>query len=513
MRILIDTNIFVYREDNKELPPDLQKLMCILNKLHSEIIIHPRSIEDLNRDNDKERKSIILSKIRSYPLLELAPEVKNDSSFIKTVGIPSKINDDIDNSILYALYKNSVDFLITNDNGIHKKAKLLSINSRVLNVNGALERFKREMITENQINLPALKNDFIYNLNIHDPFFDSLRKDYNGFDDWFIKIAKKGRKCYVHYKADNEIGAILIYKIEDETLDSTPIMAKKKRLKLSTFKVSHVGSKIGELFIKLAVNYAKVNNVNELYLTHYIADDVDYLVELIEDYGFKKTAILNRTGEGIYLKKIEVADESVAHLNPVDISKTFYPTYYDGEAVNKFIIPIQPMWHEKLFTDYNRRRVKGDKRIKGRQPSLIEFAGQFIVEGNTIKKTYVCHSISRKIAAGDILFFYRSKDEKAITSIGIVEKIYQGMQSSAEILHQVGKRSVYSESEIEQLSQKPTLVILFTLRYHLPNPVPYDDLRNMNILKGAPQRLMQITHEKYICIKKRGMIDERFTIN
>lgn len=513
MRILIDTNIFVYREDNKELSQDLQELMFILNKLHSEIIIHPRSIEDLNRDTDEERKLIILSKIRSYPLLELAPEIKNDSYFIETVGHPAKINDDIDNSILFALYKNSIDFLITNDKGIHKKAKLLFIDSRALDVNRALEIFKKEMITENRMNLPALKNDFVYNLSIHDPFFDSLKKEYNSFEDWFIKIAKKGRKCYVHYKADGEIGALLIYKIEDETLDSTPVMAKKKRLKLSTFKVSHVGNKIGELFIKLAVNYARVNNVNELYLTHYVTDDVDYLVELIEDYGFKKKSVLNQTGEGIFLKKLEVADESVAHLNPVDISKTFYPTYYDGKTIKKFIIPIQPKLHDKLFTDYNRRRRGGGERRKGRQPSLIEFGGQFIVEGNTIKKSYICNAISKKISSGDILLFYRSEDEKAITSIGIVEKIYQGMQSSDDIIHQVGKRSVYSNSEIEKRAKKRTLVIMFTLHFHLPNPLIYEDLIEWGILKGRPQRLMQIPHEKYLLVKKRGMIDERFTID
>jgi len=513
MRILIDTNIFVYREDNKELSPDLQELMVILNKLHSEIIIHPRSIEDLKRDTDEERKLIILSKVRSYPLLELAPEIKNDSYFIETVGHPAKINDDIDNSILYALYKNSIDFLITNDKGIHKKAKLLFIDSCTLNVTRALQIFKNEMVTENLINLPALKNDHVYNLNIHDPFFDSLKKEYNCFEDWFIKIAKSGRKCYVHYEADDKIGALLIFKIENETLDSTPVLAKKKRLKLSTFKVSHVGSKIGELFIKLAVNYARVNNINELYLTHYVTDDIDYLVELIEDYGFKQRAVLNQTGEGIFLKKLEVTDEPVAHPNPVDISKTFYPTYYDGKIVNKFIIPIQPMWHDKLFTDYNRKIRGRGKGKKGRQPSLIEFSGQFVVEGNTIEKSYICHSISKKILAGDILLFYRSEDEKAITSIGIVEKIYQGMQSSDDIIHQVGKRSVYSYSEIENLAKKQTLVIMFTLRFHLPNPLIYEDLIEWGILKGAPQKLMQIPHEKYLLVKKRGMIDERFTID
>jgi rRNA-processing protein FCF1 len=511
MRILIDTNVFVYREDNKELSEDLQEMMSILNKIHAEIIVHPKSLDDINRDPDEKRKSIIISKLRSYSLLESPPEIEEDSYFAEKVGKASKINDAIDNSILFALYRNSVDFLITNDRGIHKKAKRMSIHNRVLDLNTAPDILKKEMATENPVNLPALKNDFVYNLNINDPFFDSLKEEYRDFENWFAKISKSGRKCYVHYK-DNKIGALLIYKIEDEILDSNPILQKKRRLKLSTFKVSNVGNKIGELFIKLAVNYARINNLKELYLTHHVTNDVDYLVELIERYGFQNKAVLNQTGEAVFVKILEISDESIGNLNPAEISKKFYPTFYDGESVNKFVIPIQPKWHERLFTDYNRTRV-GDKRKKGRQPTLIEFAGQFIIEGNTIKKSYICHAPSKKITAGDILLFYRSGDEKAITSLGVVEKVCKGKHTPDEIAQIVGSRSVYLSPEIANLAQKSTLVILFTFHFHLPNQLKYIDLENWGVLKGPPQRLMEISHDKYLIVKEQGKIDERLTID
>lgn len=512
MRILVDTNIFVYREDNKKIPEDLQKMMSILNKIHAEIIIHPKSIDDLKRDQIEERKLIMLSKLGSYSILELPPEIENDSYFLDKVGTASKINDIIDNSILYAVYRNSVDFLVTNDRGIHKKAKRMEIQEHVLDVNMALEIFKKEVATENPLNLPALKNDFVYNLNINDPFFESLKEEYEDFKSWFTQISKSGRKCYVHHKENNQIGALLIYKIEDEILDSSPILPKKRRLKLSTFKVSHLGNKIGELFIKLAVNYARINNLKEVYLTHYVTNDVDYLVELIESYGFQKKAILNQTGEAVFVKKLEVSDESIGKLNPAEISKTYFPTFYDGEGVNKFIIPIQSKWHEKLFTDYHRTRV-GDRRKKGRQPTLIEFAGQFVIEGNTIKKSYICHAPSNKIASGDILLFYRSGDEKAITSLGIVEKVCKGKHTPDEITQIVGKRSVYLDWEIANLAQKSTLIILFTFHFHLPHQLKYANLEEWSILKGPPQRLMEISHDKYLIVKEQGMIDERFTID
>ncbi|RJS72177.1 hypothetical protein CW714_04890 [Methanophagales archaeon] len=52
---------------------------------------------------------------------------------------------------------------------------------------------------------------------------------------------------------------------------------------------------------------------------------------------------------------------------------------------------------------------------------------------------------------GDILLFYRSRDVKGITSIGIVEKVYENITNPDEIISYVGKRSVYSQSEIKEV--------------------------------------------------------------
>jgi hypothetical protein len=72
----------------------------------------------------------------------------------------------------------------------------------------------------------------------------------------------------VYYREDDSIGALLIYKTENEPIDSKPPLPKKKRLKLSTFKVTHVGHKVGELFIKLSIDFAVKNNISEIYLTY-----------------------------------------------------------------------------------------------------------------------------------------------------------------------------------------------------------------------------------------------------
>ncbi len=37
-------------------------------------------------------------------------------------------------------------------------------------------------------------------INLKDPFFDSLRANYEGFDDWFNKKALSGAKALVFYR-------------------------------------------------------------------------------------------------------------------------------------------------------------------------------------------------------------------------------------------------------------------------------------------------------------------------
>lgn len=187
-------------------------------------------------------------------------------------------------------------------------------------------------------------------------------------------------------------------------------------------------------------------------------------------------------------------------MPPIEISKKFYPTFYDGVRIKKFIIPIRPEFHQRLFTEY-----------KERQTTLSEHLGEFIIEGNTIKKAYLSHSRNTRISSGDILLFYRSKDKHELTSLGVVENVFPALRDKDKIIKHVGKRTVYSVYEIEKMAKKPTMVILFTWHFHLANPLKLSDLKEMNIF--APQSMAIISHEKYLKIKSKGGIDERFTVH
>jgi len=143
---------------------------------------------------------------------------------------------------------------------------------------------------------------------------------------------------------------------------------------------------------------------------------------------------------------------------------------------------------------------------------LLEHAGEFIVEGNAIKKAYISHARTRQLMPGDILLFYRSKDDQSLTSLGIIEEVQFDMMETDEIIRFVGKRTVYSRDEIEK-NPKPLTVILFRHHFHLKNPLNLTTLLESGIINGPPQSIMQISDEKYIVIKHFGGIDGHFTIN
>ncbi|MBB6497326.1 hypothetical protein [Methanococcus maripaludis] len=501
MRVLLDTNIFIYREDDSEISEELQELSRLLNE-RATILIHPKSREDIRKDTDEERKQVMLSKLNSYACLEYPPSPGNDSTFNSTVGSPRRSNDDIDNHILYAVYRNAVNYLITEDRGIHKKAVQLGLKNRVLSLNEALGVFNEYYREISRKTLSQIKHIPIHNLHLTDPIFNSLRDDYPEFDDWFSRKASEGRKCWCYLNEGN-IGAILIYTANDnDPILTNPPRCGKRRFKICTLKVDYLGHKLGELLLKQALDFCVDNSIDEIYLTHFAHSGFDHLVDLVMEYGFEDIG-LNERGENVYLKSLNPSDSEIAACNINELFKKFYPKYYDGTQVKKFVIPIIPQYHERLFTGYHKRT----------NLTLKEWMGDFITEGNTIKKAYISHSSIRNMRKGDVLLFYRSRDHKELTTLGILEEFKAGLTSSEEIINMVGKRTVYSAFEIEKIAKKPTTVMIFTMHFHLDSPIPLKVLKANSILRGPPISVTEISHSGYEQIKELGGVNGNLTIH
>lgn len=141
-----------------------------------------------------------------------------------------------------------------------------------------------------------IRKEYLYNINLNDDFFSSLRKDYYGFNDWFIKKQRKGEMAYITTTRENKVTSFLMLKEEDENEDYSSFektFKPAKRIKVSTFKVADTGKKIGEYFIKIIINEAIRRDADEIYLTTF--ENQHELIYLLKQNGFKLFTYKNTT--------------------------------------------------------------------------------------------------------------------------------------------------------------------------------------------------------------------------
>lgn len=132
-----------------------------------------------------------------------------------------------------------------------------------------------------------MKNVLLKKLDLSDNFFDSLRYEYLGFNDWFIKKANLGVSSYINYK-NNKISSLCIIKFEYEDEDYSMFknpFDKNRRIKICTLKVTDTGKKIGSKYLKLIRDIAIKNNINEIYIT--LFDNHKDLIELLDLFDYK----------------------------------------------------------------------------------------------------------------------------------------------------------------------------------------------------------------------------------
>lgn len=174
---LLDTNVLIQFEDNRQLKEE-DALLLRQSSDKVNFFIHPIQIEEINKDSNQKRKNLFLSKIQRYSTLDT--KFINNAGYFENFGWKSSCSNDlVDNNLLDCVQKNVVNLLITNDKGIHKKAKISKLSDRVLKPEQLLDMFP----VEEPVDLCCVKDVYCYSLDTEDVFFDSLREDYSGFND------------------------------------------------------------------------------------------------------------------------------------------------------------------------------------------------------------------------------------------------------------------------------------------------------------------------------------------
>lgn len=489
MRFLLDTNILIPLEDSKRpLLPSLANFVRLANAHGHTLIYHPASEDDIRQDADVDRRNQTLERLGQYTPLDVRPVCPWN------VGVANR-NDSADNEILYALHLNAAHALVTEDQGIHSKAKARGLVHRVYTIQTAEDLLQR-LHARVPVQLPNIEDVPLYSLTPHlgSQFFDSLRVGYGGFNAWFETKAQEGRRAWVNWEREGVLGGICIYARQDNEAITENIILPGPALKLATFKVGDTnrGRKIGELFLKAAFRYATNNRLKNIFI-HGDVDKHHFLFEMLEDFGFVRVGSHPGSDgrDAVYLKSHPLVAPPDP-LPPFEYLCRYFPHFRHDEATSKFIIPIKPAYHRILFPDYDSPADR--QMVLFRPPNTA---------GNAIKMAYLCHAQTKTINPGDIVLFYRSSDERAITTIGVVES-YETLTDASEIVAKVKRRTVYSMADIDLMAQKPTRVMLFRLVRHLTNPLSQAWLEQTHVLNGPPQSITKIEHEKFETILAHG---------
>ena len=505
MRILLDTNIIIHRETSKVVQKEIGTLFYWFDRLHYEKCVHPLSLDEIKKYRDASVVETMEAKIKNYALLKTqAP----DTLPIKKIRekYDKSENDSIDSSLLNEVFSGRIDLLITEDRKIHRKAVELGISARIFTIDAFLEKVVSENPELSEYKVLAVKKEYFGKIDINDPFFDSFKNDYAGFEKWFNR--KADEVAYICSAEDGHILAFLFLKLEDESenyADITPPFAPKRRLKIGTFKVISNGYKLGERFLKIIFDNALLFNVEEIYVTIFDkTEEQERLIHLLLDWGFIAHGNKKSTsGEELVFVRDFAPTANIE--NPC----LTYP--YFSNKQRKFIAPIWPKFHTELFPDSILRTESPNDFVENRP------------NRNAISKVYVTRSIERSLKSGDVIIFYRTKDNAAgfytsvTTTIGVVQNVVLDIKSSDHLIQLCRKRSVFSDQDlVDYWNGNPNFrpfVVNFVYTYSFPKRLILRDLMQLGIIDSAPRGITLLSDSAFKTLMEHSNADKRLIIN
>ncbi|MEP4091627.1 PIN domain-containing protein [Reichenbachiella sp.] len=497
MRVLLDTNIIIHRETNKVVKYEIGQLFNWIDRLKLEKYIHPITITEIEGYQNKEVVKSFSIKLDSYN------QIKHASSFsdqMKQLSdeFDANQNDINDSYLLNEVFEERMDLLITEDKKIHRKANKLFITDRVFTIQSFLEKVISENPSLVEYDVLAVEMMDFAEVNINDTFFDSFREDYKipPFDRWFKK--KSDDQCYVCYSQD-QLTAFLYIKPEGEDenyQDISPPFVGKKRLKIGTLKVTSNGYKIGERFLKIVFDNAIRNKVEEIYVTVFDKrPEQIQLIEMMEEWGFMRHG-MKSTENGSELVLVRQFGKKF----PVDIKNPKLSFPYFSRKTRKFIVKIEPQYHDELFPDSLNTRADKTK-FRENEPHR-----------NRIGKVYISHSKDRDLESGDIIIMYRmgentpKKYSSTITSICIVEEVVKDFESFDHFYKLCARRTMIKKEDLEvnwwnKYNNYKPFVIKFLYAHSLPTPKPtLNDLNQIGVIpdiKNMPRGFIEIDNVKF----------------
>lgn len=341
-------------------------------------------------------------------------------------------------------------------------------------------------------------------IDLEDPFFDSLKLDYREFGEWFAR--KSSERAYVSRGEKKEIEGFLYLKAEDGTVsDVAPTLPKMLRLKIGTFKINAHGTRLGERFMKKVFDHALAAGVSQIYVTVFPKHTV--LIDLLSRYGFKQAAVKKTWNgdEAVLVRDFGKATGNIAADYP------FFTTAKHQYA----LLGIYPEWHTRLFPD---------SKLNNEPPDIVKD----ISHTNSIHKVYLCAMEGvLNLKPGDVVLIYRTKDQKStapahytsvVTSVCVVEETrhLNSFKTLDEFLVYARPYSVFTETELATLwrNRRYPNIIRFTYNAAFKHRVTRAELlETVGLPADAYYGFLPITLDQLRHILTLGKTNENLAIH
>lgn len=336
-------------------------------------------------------------------------------------------------------------------------------------------------------------------VNLEDPFFDSLKIDYVEFPEWFKKKSEAGEYTLVFHDTQG-VGAFVYLKKENEeiklinkTLPAIP------RIKIGTLRLAERfrGMRLGEGALGVSLWKWRDVKAEEIYVT--VFKKHTELINLFERFGFKCVGMNNR-GECIYLKSRKT-------INYSDPYKAF--PFINPNFTKAGLIPIYEKFHDRLFP-YSELKIKKHEIEE-------ETAGNGVTKvfiGTPHKAMHyeigepVC---IYRIFEGNVGKIYKS----AVTSYCTITKVNVIKNNDIEIINlsdfikNAGNKTIFSQEELTKIYCKKNVVMLelvYNGFFGKGHNVICKNLKDQGLFEDHPYNL-NYSKDHFIKILEMGAIN------
>lgn len=145
-----------------------------------------------------------------------------------------------------------------------------------------------------------IKQEKCNHLDVRDEFFDSMREDYTGFDNWFCERCQKNERDCLVIRDGKKIKGLCIYKDENETAGSYGMDGRI--VKICTFKLLQNRRRLGKILLEKVLCICLEKKADYVYATAFKKNPV---CQFLEHFGFDMQPFIKEdTGESIFVKKL-----------------------------------------------------------------------------------------------------------------------------------------------------------------------------------------------------------------